>query len=159
DLDPSYKGKRPPHDDAAVAQLARVRDTLRAEFALLEVEGFEGDDIIATVTAWSKRQTPPLRVVIAGQDKDLLALLGENVNLLHIQSGNAWGPAEVQAKFGVRPDQMRDYLALVGDGSDNIKGVPKVGAVNAARLLKEFDSIQGILTALDETVDGEPKVK
>src|SRR5262249_31737874 len=151
-------GNRPPHDDAAIAQLARVRDTLRAEFTLLEVAGFEGDDIIATVTAWSKRQTPPLRVVIAGQDKDLLALLGENVNLLHIQSGNAWGPAEVKAKFGVRPDQMRDYLALVGDGSDNIKGVPKIGAVNAARLLKELGTCHGIIEALDETGDdGEPK--
>src|SRR5262249_49846562 len=83
----------------------------------------------------------------------------ENVNLLHIQSGNAWGPAEVKAKFGVRPDQMRDYLALVGDGSDNIKGVPKIGAVNAARLLKEFGTCHGIIEALDETGgDGEPKV-
>jgi hypothetical protein len=161
DIDPGYKAKRPPKDEAALAQLARVRAELTAAgFTLIEADSFEGDDLIATMVAWSQQQDPPIRVVIAGMDKDLLCLLGERVSLLHLQSGNTWGPAEVQQKFGVKPEQMRDYLALVGDTADNIKGVPKVGKENASRLLNEFGSAKALLAALDETGDdGEPKVK
>jgi 5'-3' exonuclease len=161
DINPTYKAKRPPKDEAALAQLARVRGELsKLGFTLIEEDGFEGDDLIATMVVWSQQQDPPLRVVIAGMDKDLLALLDERVLLLHLQSGNTWGPAEVKQKFGVMPAQMRDYLALVGDTSDNIKGVPKIGKEHAARLLVEFGSAEALVSALDQMgEDGEPKVK
>lgn len=160
EIEPRYKSKRPPRDDAALEQLVRVRDDLRAAgFVLLEESGFEGDDIIATAVSWAGRQDPPVEVVIAGQDKDLLALLGPCVSMLHIQSGNLIRPADVQKKFGVRPDQMRDFLSLVGDTSDSIEGVPKIGPENAKRLLAEFGSVTGIYQALDQKKeDGSWKV-
>lgn len=160
EIEPRYKSKRPPRDDAALEQLVRVRDDLRAAgFVLLEESGFEGDDIIATAVSWAGRQDPPVEVVIAGQDKDLLALLGPRVSMLHIQSGNLIRPADVQKKFGVRPDQMRDFLSLVGDTSDSIEGVPKIGPENAKRLLAEFGSVTGIYQALDQKKeDGSWKV-
>lgn len=151
DLDPDYKAKRPPRDQAAVAQLARVRDELRTSgFVLLEADGFEADDIIATAVAWAGRQDPPIEVVIAGMDKDLLSLVGERVSLIHVQSGNLVRPEDVRRKFGVGPEQMRDYLALVGDTSDSIKGVPKIGPENAKRLLAEFGSVDELVKALDQ---------
>jgi len=151
ELDPGYKAKRPPRDEAAYAQLERVRQHLRAAgFVLLEAEGFEADDVIATAVAWAAKQEPPIEVVIAGQDKDLLQLVGERVSFLSVQSGNLVRPDDVRNKFGVGPEQMRDYLALVGDNSDNIKGVPKIGPENAKRLLVEFGDAHALYKALDD---------
>ncbi|WP_437285636.1 5'-3' exonuclease H3TH domain-containing protein [Sorangium sp. So ce406] len=161
ELDPEYKGKRPPKDEAGCAQLARVIAELKAMgFQVLEAGGFEGDDLIATVAAWACEQDPPIEVVIAGQDKDLLSLLSDRVSLLHIQNGVLVRPENVRVKFGVGPEQMRDYLALVGDTADNIKGVPKIGAEHAKRLLGEFGSVTRLLRALDEkNDDGSWKVR
>lgn len=151
DIEPAYKAKRPPRDEAAFAQLERVRQHLRgAGFVLLEAEGFEGDDVIATAVSWAAKQEPPIEVVIAGQDKDLLQLVGERVSFLLIQNGNLIRPEDVRNKFGVEPRQMRDFLALVGDNPDNIKGVPKVGPENAKRLLGEFGTADALYKALDD---------
>lgn len=161
ELEPEYKAKRPPKDEAGCAQLARVIGELRTMgFQVLEAAGFEGDDLIATAVAWAGEQDPPVEVVIAGQDKDLLSLLSDRVSLLHIQTGVVVRPDNVRNKFGVGPEQMRDYLALVGDTADNIKGVPKIGPEHAKRLLGEFGSVQGIWAALEEkSDDGSWKVR
>ncbi|WP_437671487.1 AAA family ATPase [Sorangium sp. So ce131] len=161
EIEPEYKAKRPPKDEAGCAQLARVVAELRTMgFQVLEVGGFEGDDLIATAAAWAGEQDPPIEVVIAGQDKDLLALLNDRVSLLHVQTGVVVRPDNVRNKFGVGPEQMRDYLALVGDTADNIKGVPKIGAEHAKRLLGEFGSVEGIWKAVNEkNDDGSWKVR
>ncbi|WP_437935280.1 AAA family ATPase [Sorangium sp. So ce341] len=161
ELEPEYKAKRPPKDEAGCAQLARVIAELKTMgFQVLEAGGFEADDLIATAAIWAGEQDPPVEVVIAGQDKDLLSLLSDRVSLLHIQNGVLVRPDNVRSKFGVGPEQMRDYLALVGDTADNIKGVPRIGAEHAKRLLGEFGSVAGLLKALDEkNDDGSWKVR
>ncbi|MGK4001129.1 AAA family ATPase [Sorangium sp. So ce1036] len=161
ELDPEYKAKRPPKDEVGSAQLVRVIGELKSMgFQVLEAAGFEGDDLIATAAAWAGEQDPPIEVIIAGQDKDLLSLLSDRVSLLHIQNGVVVRPGNVRVKFGVDPEQMRDYLALVGDTADNIKGVPKIGPEHAKRLLGEFGSAAGLLKALDEkNNDGSWKVR
>jgi DNA polymerase-1 len=115
---------------------------------ILEWEGREADDLIAGVVA--RREGRPVRVLSA--DKDLAQLVSPEVTLVTPGKKGAWaelGPAEVADKFGVPPTAIRDYLALVGDSSDNIPGVPGVGAKTAAKLLNEFGSIDGILENLD----------
>lgn len=160
EIDASYKSKRPPRDEAAVAQLGRVCKALRAAgFVLLEAEGFEADDVVATVVGWAAKQEPPAEIVIAGQDKDLLQLVSERVSFLAVQSGALVRPEAVRSKYGVGPEQMRDFLALVGDSSDNIKGVPKIGPENAKRLLGEFGSAHELVKILgDKNEDGSWKV-
>lgn len=169
DIDPprdghaGYKGNRPPRDETAIAQLRRVERWLREHgYHVLSVKGFEADDIIATLVAWAGRVAPPMPVLIAGSDKDLLQLVNDDraVKMLSITSEVVLSEAEVRDKFGVGPEQMRDYLALVGDASDNVKGVPKVGAKTATKLLSTYRDAAGIWRALDWLDDaGKPVIQ
>jgi 5'-3' exonuclease len=150
ELLPEYKGTRPPMPDALRCQLAPIRVWAEAlGWPLLEAEGFEADDLIAAVVA----ACPGQEVAIVSHDKDLGQLVRPGVSL--VQPGPKGtlahlGQAEISAKFGVLPAQMRDYLALVGDSVDNIPGVVGVGAKTAAALLARFGSIEGILEHLAE---------
>lgn len=144
---PTYKANRPDKDQAALEQLRRTRDTLAADGLLLwEVDGFEADDLIAAATKHAL--AGGLEVTIASSDKDLLQLVRADVTAISMKTGVHFTPQEVVAKFGVEPHQMRDWLVLVGDSSDNIEGVPRVGAKTAADLLTRFGSITGIQEAL-----------
>lgn len=146
-----YKANRPPKDAAALEQLRRVEETLAGDgFPIWKTEGLEGDDIIASAVAWSYSYDPPIEVVIAGSDKDLLQLLGENVSLLHLTTGETWTPETVRGRFKVAPGQMRDFLALTGDKADNIPGAMGIGAVKASVLLTQYGTIDGIYQNIDK---------
>jgi len=153
EISADYKANRPPKPEEARAQLARVVEQLSARYAALSADTFEADDVIATATAQARASG--LGVVIASGDKDLLALVGDGVRMHSTHSGVTMGPAETWAKFGVSPSQIRDYLALCGDASDNVPGVEGIGPKTAASLLGAFGDLAGIVGEIAQ--DGEPR--
>lgn len=148
ELDPSYKANRPATDERLVHQLRLAKEQLRADgFPVWSVEGYEADDVIASavetaVKAHVQKELSLESATIVSADKDLLQLVDGVVSVL-TPSGKTYGPNETAEKF-VPPHQMRDYLILVGDSSDNIKGVPGIGDKKAKALLAACDSISGI---------------
>lgn len=137
DIDPTYKANRPGRDAALGHQIKLTIEGLERDgFALFGVDCFEADDLIASATMQAVERGLP--VVIASADKDLLQLVDDvcNVRVYVISRQEFMDEAAVVAKFGVPPRRMGDYLALVGDSSDNIKGVPGIGPKKAAAYLK-----------------------
>ena len=113
-----------------------------------EVDGFEGDDLIATATNLITGHGCH-SVLIASADKDLLALVSERVEVHSIRTGKRLGPDEVEEKLGVRPYLVVDYLTLVGDASDNIKGAKGIGPKTAAGIIDYFGSVDEVYAAID----------
>lgn len=155
EIDPSYKATRESKPEALFHQMRRTIEILRADgFPIWKVKGFEADDVIATGVALShvnvESVESTVEVLIASSDKDLLALVGPRVRVKSLTSGDTLGEAEVLAKFGVRPQQMTDYLCLVGDASDNIKGAKGIGPKKAAELLGLYISLDFLYAAIDD---------
>jgi 5'-3' exonuclease len=145
DISADYKANRPEKDQNALGELARLKERLVKDgFLLWAADGFEADDIIATAVVASK----PHQVLICSADKDLLQLLGPGVRVLRTHAWIEGGVDDLKAKYGITPEQMVDYLALVGDSSDNIKGAPGIGPKTAAELLNAHGSIDGIYRAI-----------
>ncbi len=159
DLEPTYKANRPPRDSAAYEQLRLVKETLSRDGLLLwEALGFEADDVLAT--ACRAAVASGHEVVVASSDKDLTQLVELGVTWLSPKTGERLGRDGVRAKFGVWPDQMRDYLAICGDSSDNVRGVSGVGPKGAAKLLAEYATIEQLMAAVqaDPSKVATPKV-
>ncbi|MBK8252974.1 MAG: DNA polymerase I [Polyangiaceae bacterium] len=150
DIDPNYKAHRPPPPEDLKVQMVRCKQIVEAyRIPIFASEGLEADDLIAVAVERAKAKG--LRVVIASSDKDLMQLVDDDrVMLWDAMRDKVYGPAEVIEKFGVPPSQVRDLLALVGDTSDNIPGVPGVGMKTAAELLKEFGSLDNVYANLDK---------
>lgn len=141
DLDATYKANRPERDASLHHQTTLATETLRADgFPVWSADGFEADDVIATATRKALEFDDTTVLVVTG-DKDLLQLVGPRVQAKSVQDGTVRDSAAVLQKFGVRPDQMRDYLTLVGDSSDNVKGVPGVGPKTAVALLARSQTL------------------
>lgn len=145
-----YKANRPPMPDELRQQIDPLLEAIEAMgLPLLRISGVEADDVIGTLAERAAAEN--IETVIATGDKDMAQLVNDHITLLDTMPrgpGNQPKPldaAGVIEKFQVRPNQIIDYLALVGDSSDNIPGVPKVGAKTAAALLAEFDGIDAIL--------------
>ena len=139
-----YKANRPPMPDELRSQVDPILDAVRAMgLPLLRVEGVEADDVIGTLC----RQAADTgkSVLVSTGDKDLAQLVDGNVTLVNTMNDSVMDRDGVKAKFDVWPEQVVDYLALVGDTSDNIPGVPKVGAKTAAKWLNLYDSADGIV--------------
>jgi 5'-3' exonuclease len=152
DLYPEYKAQRelPPPD--LEAQQKWCQDLARALGAATFVDPtFEADDLIGTLAHQLAAQGHD--VVVVSSDKDLSQLVGERVELFDFAKGLRYGPDEVFAKFGVRPDQMADYLGLAGDSVDNIPGVRGVGAKTAVALLAEFGTLEALYAGLDRVAE------
>ena len=146
---PDYKANRDLPDENLEFQLAMCQKvTGLLGFHHLSLEAYEADDIIGTL---HKRFSLP--TVIVTRDKDLGQLIGSEDRLWDFASDAYSGPGEVQQKFGVRPDQIADYLALAGDSVDNIPGAPGIGSKTAAALLTEFGSIEKLYASLDKVPD------
>lgn len=143
EIDLNYKAQREERDPAVIHELIRVRETLAAEFDTAVADGFEADDVAATFCARVDGE-----IVIASQDKDLMALVSDRVRILSTRTGQTFGRDEVHAKYGVWPEQISEWLMLAGDASDNIDGVPGIGAKRAAQLLETFGSIAGVYAAI-----------
>jgi DNA polymerase-1 len=140
DLYPAYKAHRPPSPEPLLLQLHRCREAAAAIGAQTFVaEGYEADDLMATLLR--KVDAP---AVLVTSDKDLAQLVTDDVTLLDFARGERYGPAEVFAKFGVKPDQIADLLGLAGDAVDNIPGVSGIGRKTAAKLLAEFGHVEAI---------------
>ena len=149
ELDPTYKANRPAAEAALHHQIDLAREALEADgFPVWRVDGFEGDDIIATATKLLAF-VGVSNVLIASADKDLLALVSDRVEVHNTRTGNRIGVAEVREKLGVDPCQVVDYLTLVGDASDNIRGANGIGPKTAAALLEMFGNLDDVYRALD----------
>jgi DNA polymerase-1 len=143
-----YKANRPPAPPDLQQQMIRVREVVEAwGMSPIEAPGFEADDIIATVVAQARDKG--LRVVIVSADKDLLQLVGSDVLMYDTMRNKVFGAEETREKLGVDPGQVRDLLALMGDSSDNVPGVPSVGQKTAAKLLDQYGSFEGIYENLE----------
>jgi DNA polymerase-1 len=145
---PEYKANRSETPDDLIPQFDRIEELLaKMKLNSIRKSGVEADDLIGTLTHRWIAENPKHEVVIVTGDKDLMQLVTPRVRVWDTMKGVDFGPAEVEAKFGVRPDQVRDYLALVGDTSDNIPGVPSIGPKGAVDLLKEFGTLKGVVDA------------
>lgn len=144
---PGYKSHRAKMPDELVAQLPRIRELVQTlNIAEVEMPGFEADDLIATLAR--RGATAGLDVWCVTGDKDYFQLVTDQIGIYHISQGSKGDKMrapEVLAKFGVRPDQVVDKLALMGDSSDNIPGVPGIGPKTADALLTQFGSLDQVL--------------
>ncbi len=154
ELDPTYKAQRPEPPDDLVPQFPLVREVARAlSVPILEQEGFEADDIIATLATHARGHG--WEVVIVTGDKDFGQLVDDRVRLYdpmaEARGQGGWsGPAEVEQKMGVPPSQVIEYQALLGDKVDNVPGIPGVGEVTAAALIRHFGSVEAMLARPQE---------
>ena len=144
-----YKANRPPMPDELRLQLKPVKAICKAiGFPLIEVKGVEADDVIATISRMAK--DAKYKCVVSSLDKDLMQLVEDpDTTLMNTMKHEIFNEEKVFEKFGVSPRQIRDMLALVGDSSDNIPGVPKVGQKTAAKWLNEFGDLEGIIKNAD----------
>ena len=144
-----YKANRPPMPDDLRSQVQPILDAVRfMGLPLLQVEGVEADDVIGTLCRQAADSGQ--RVLVSTGDKDLAQLVTDRVTLVNTMNDSVLDRDAVKDKFDVWPEQIIDYLALVGDSSDNIPGVPKVGAKTAAKWLNAYDSADGIIASADE---------
>ena len=149
DIYDSYKANRPPMPDDLREQLVPLKNVCRAiGFPLIEIEGVEADDVIATLVRIAKENN--FKSVISSLDKDLMQLVEDpSAKMMNTMTHQIFDEEKVFEKFGVKPNQIRDMLALTGDTSDNIPGVPKVGQKTAAKWLNEFRDLEGIKSNAD----------
>ncbi|MDQ1341476.1 MAG: polymerase [Pseudomonadota bacterium] len=139
-----YKAQRPPMPDDLRAQIEPLLEAVAAlGLPLLRVAGVEADDVIGTLAR--QAAAAGLKVVISTGDKDMAQLVDDRVTLVNTMTDTALDRAGVKIKFDVYPEQIVDYLALVGDTSDNIPGVPKVGPKTAAKWLNQYTTLDNLL--------------
>ena len=144
DLYPEYKANRPPMPDELRAQIEPILNAVRAMgLPLLRVGNVEADDVIGTLCR--QGEAAGMSVLVSTSDKDMAQLVSDKVTLVDTMSDKLLDRDGVKAKFDVFPEQIVDYLALMGDSSDNIPGVPRVGAKTAAKWLNLYDSADGII--------------
>lgn len=138
---PQYKANRPPMPDDLRCQIEPLLDIIRAQgYPLLIIPDVEADDVIGTL---AKEYAG--KVIISTGDKDMAQLVDERVHLINTMSGLYSDPAGVVEKFGVTPERIRDYLALIGDTVDNVPGVNKVGPKTAVKWLEEYGTLENIM--------------
>jgi len=149
DVYPEYKANRPPMPDDLAAQIEPLIEAIGAlGWPVLSVEGVEADDVIATLT--ERATTRGWRCVISTGDKDLAQLVGERVTLVNTMTNETLDVEGVKRKFGVPPEHIVDYLALIGDTVDNVPGVAKVGPKTAAKWLAQYGSLEAVMAHADE---------
>jgi len=149
DIYPEYKANRPPMPDDLRVQIEPLHEIIRAQgYPLISIERVEADDVIGTMSCQATEQG--YQVLISTGDKDMAQLVNENVRLINTMNNHFMDEVAVVDKFQVRADQIIDYLALMGDSSDNIPGVPKVGPKTAAKWLGEYGDLNGVMTHAGE---------
>ncbi len=144
-----YKANRPPMPDDLQVQIEPLHELITAlGIPLLSVAEVEADDVIGTLAKLGAAAKH--HVLISTGDKDMAQLVNENVTLINTMNDVRMGVDDVQEKFGVTPNQIIDYLALMGDKVDNIPGVPSVGPKTAVKWLQQFETMQGVINHADE---------
>jgi DNA polymerase-1 len=149
---PEYKSHRQPPPEDFGPQAERCMEFARlAGIPLYAIEEVEADDVIATLVRKARRADPQMRIRIVSKDKDLSQLLDDgHISLFDPQSGQDIGPEQLFETKGVRPSQVVDMLALMGDSVDNVPGVPGIGPKTAASLITAYGSLEGVLAHLDD---------
>ncbi|MFQ5984774.1 MAG: DNA polymerase I [Alphaproteobacteria bacterium] len=146
---PAYKANRPDPPEELVPQFGLVREATRAlNLPSIEIDGFEADDVIATYTRMALEAGAEVTVV--SSDKDLMQLVGGRVGMFDALRSRRIGVDEVKEKFGVGPERVGDVLALAGDSTDNVPGVPGIGVKTAAELINAFGDLEAVLARADE---------
>jgi len=149
DMYAEYKAHRPPMPDDLVCQIAPIHDIIRAlGLPLLIIDNVEADDVIGTLATQASEQG--LMTYISSGDKDLAQLVDDHVRLVNTMNNTVLDRDGVLEKYGVAPSSIIDYLALMGDSSDNVPGIPKVGPKTAVKWLAEHGSLQEIVKHADE---------
>jgi DNA polymerase I len=149
DIYDKYKANRPPAPEDLVPQFPLTRDATRAfNLACIEVQGFEADDIIATLATQGRDAGG--RVTIISSDKDMMQLVGGGVEMLDAMKNRRIGIDEVEEKFGVAPDRVIDIQSLAGDSVDNVPGAPGIGIKTAALLINEYGDLETLLARAGE---------
>ncbi|MFP8968034.1 DNA polymerase I [Pokkaliibacter sp. CJK22405] len=149
DMYPEYKANRPSMPDDLRSQIEPLHEAIRAlGYPLLAVTGVEADDVIGTLAqqAWQARQP----TVISTGDKDMAQLVNEHVTLVNTMTNTTMDIEGVKEKFGVAPERIIDYLALIGDKVDNVPGVPSCGPKTAVKWLEAYGSLDGVLEHAEE---------
>lgn len=144
DMYSEYKANRPPMPEDLVLQIEPIHRIISLMgIKLIMISGVEADDVIGTLAEQARQKK--LDTVISTGDKDMTQLVCENVSVVNTMSGELLDEAGVKKKFGVDPDHITDYLALIGDKSDNVPGVDKVGPKTAVKWLEEYTDIKGVI--------------
>src|SRR3990167_3216053 len=148
-LYPAYKANRAAMPEELRVQIAPLFDVIKAMgLPLIIQEGVEADDVIGTLAVYAQKHG--INTLISTMDKDMAQLVNDKITLINTMSDRVLDPKNVVEKFGVTPEQIIDYLALMGDTSDNIPGIPKVGPKTAASWLEKFHSLDQIIKHADE---------
>lgn len=148
DVYSEYKAHRPPMPDELRSQIQPIHQIIEAMgLPLLIIEGVEADDVIGTLSV--QATAAGMSSLISTGDKDLAQLVNDNVTLMNTMTNEVLNIEGVEKKFGVGPDLIIDYLALMGDKSDNIPGVPSVGPKTAVKWLLEYGSMEGVISNAD----------
>lgn len=144
DIYPEYKMHRPPMPDELRSQIEPIHAIIKAMgLPMLVITGVEADDVIGTLS--TRANAANIRTLISTGDKDLAQLVTNNVTLLNTMNNESLDPEGVVNKFGIGPERIVEYLALMGDKVDNIPGVPGVGPKTAVKWLQEYGSLEGLL--------------
>ncbi len=157
DIYPEYKATRAKMPEDLVPQMARIRQLVDAfGFPRLEMEGYEADDVLGSAAKRLAKEGMGVKIVTG--DRDLLQLVDDRIIVSlpgrQLSDSTDYTPEKVKAKYGVRPDQIVDFKALVGDKSDNIPGVRGIGEKTAAKLLQQYETLDGVYAHLDELSAG-----
>jgi len=149
DLYPDYKANRPPMPEDLVNQIKPIHDIVQSlGLPVLVIDGVEADDVIGTLA--KQAAAKGINTIISSGDKDLAQLVNDHIRMYNAMNNGIVDRAGVIKKFGVTPEQIIDYLILVGDSVDNIPGVPKVGPKTAAKWLNDYGSLDEIIKHADE---------
>jgi DNA polymerase-1 len=149
DMYADYKAHRPPPPDDLIPQFALVREATRAfSVPAIELPGFEADDLIASYAKCAR--DAGTEVTILSSDKDLMQLIGPGIAMFDPLKNRPIGEAEVREKFGVGPEKVVEVLALIGDTSDNVPGVPGIGPKTAAELIATYGDLDSVLARAGE---------
>ncbi|MDC0545207.1 DNA polymerase I [Gammaproteobacteria bacterium] len=144
DMYSEYKANRPPMPEDLILQIEPIHRIISLMgIKLIMISGVEADDVIGTLAEQARQKK--LDTVISTGDKDMTQLVCENVSVVNTMSGELLDEAGVKKKFGVDPDHITDYLALIGDKSDNVPGVDKVGPKTAVKWLEAYTDIKGVI--------------
>ncbi|WP_298634827.1 DNA polymerase I [uncultured Thiobacillus sp.] len=147
-LYPAYKANRPPMPDDLRSQIEPLHEAIRAEgWPLVVVDGVEADDVIGTLVHHAERKG--IHSIVSTGDKDMAQLVDDHVTLVNTMSQETLDEAGVAVKFGVPPERIIDYLALVGDAVDNVPGVAKCGPKTAVKWLAEYGTLDNLLAHAD----------
>lgn len=153
ELYPDYKANRGPMPEEMAAQMPLLGESMEASgIPLLAVPGYEADDVMAS-TAIAAYEAGFDHIFIVSKDKDMSQIVNDRIHLYQLTKGADgidFGPEQVLEKYGLPPEKIRDYLALMGDASDNVPGVPKVGPKTAIQLLTEYGDMDNIYANLDK---------